>query len=80
MKEKSSHWVTHLVSWVDVSPQTQTRLVKKTYQVTHLNFFIACYNKKIVLRNINYVICNVQHNSSLQYVLNEVKSHMTLNT
>jgi hypothetical protein len=79
-KEKFPHRVTHLVSRVEVSPQTQTRWVTKTYRVIHLNFLIACYNKKIVISNINYEICNMQHNSLLQSVSKEVKSHMTLNT
>jgi hypothetical protein len=55
-KQNSSRQVTHLVSRIEVSSQTQTRRVKKTHRVTHLNFFTACYNKKSILSKINYEI------------------------
>jgi hypothetical protein len=50
-KEKSFHWITHLVSWLEVSPQTCG--VKQTCRVTHIEFLTICYNKKLVLSNTN---------------------------
>jgi hypothetical protein len=58
-KEKFPHRVTHLMSWVEVSPQIQTRQVKKNHRVTRLNFLTVCYNKKKYLVTqifINYEI------------------------
>jgi hypothetical protein len=42
MKEKPLHWVTYLVSRVEISPQIQTRRVKKINRITHLKFWTAC--------------------------------------
>jgi hypothetical protein len=54
MKEKISYRITHLVSRIEVSSQIQTRRVKKTHRITHLNFLTVCYNKrKSVLNNTN---------------------------